>query len=530
MIKLDINLPVGYTSDDIRDAVCSRIPISRDEIKSAELLRRTLDLSADGAPKYKCTVAITSSEERETGLLKIRNKVFPYERRVFSAPPCVLDFRPVVVGAGPAGMFAALVLAEAGARPILLERGLPADERVRKVDMFNALGVLDPECNVQFGEGGAGTFSDGKLKSGSIDEYKLRVLLEFVEAGADADITYSDMAHLGTDKLPMIVTRIREKIISLGGEVIFAAKLTELRLKEGELRSVAYVKDGKLAEIDTRAAIIAVGHSARDTIRMLYDAGLPMEARGFGVGVRIEHPREHINRIVYGGSAHLIKDTASYHLVTHLPSGRSVYSFCMCPGGSVVAATSEAGHIVTNGMSEHARMGDNSNAALLVSVTPADFGSGSPLAGIEYQKRIERAAYNLTSSYKAPCARLAEFMKGAESKELGECTPSYPLGTELGSFDACLPDHITESLRLGMVDFEDWLPGYMYPDATLTAPETRTTSPIRILRSESGAALGFSGIYPAGEGAGYAGGIVSAATDGVRIAEKLLTAYKTGQT
>ena len=525
MIKIDISLPVGYTSDDIKDAICARIPISREEIGSAELIRRTLDLSVDGAPKYKCTVAISADAEREAGLLKMRNKVFPCERRVFAAPPADLGFRPVVVGAGPAGMFAALILAEAGTRPILLERGLPADERVRKVEMFNTLGVLDPECNVQFGEGGAGTFSDGKLKSGAIDKYKLRVLLEFIAAGADEDITYSDTAHLGTDKLPSIVSLIREKIISLGGEVIFGAKLTSLNVKDGALRSLSYVKDGESVEIDTRAAIIAIGHSARDTIRMLYDTGLPMEARGFGVGVRIEHPREHINRIVYGNSASLIDATASYHLVTHLPSGRSVYSFCMCPGGSVVAATSEQGHVVTNGMSEHARMADNSNAALLVSVTPADFGSDSPLAGIEYQSRIERAAYNVTSSYKAPCVRLCEFMRGEETKSLGECVPSYALGTAIGSLDTCLPDYITDSLRLAMTDFDNWLPGYMYADSPLAAPETRTTSPIRILRSESGAVLGFSGIYPAGEGAGYAGGIVSAATDGVRIAEKLLLGF-----
>ena len=526
MIKLDITLPVGYTSDDIKAAVCSRIPVAREEICDTELLRRTLDLSVDGAPKYKCTVAISATAEREAGLLKIRNKVFPYEKRVFTPTPCRLDFRPVVVGAGPCGLLAALILAEAGARPILLERGLAAEERVRKVDTFNTLGILDPECNVQFGEGGAGTFSDGKLKSGSMDEYKLRVLTEFIAAGADGDITYSATAHLGTDKLPTIVSRIREKIISLGGEVIFGAKVTKLGINDGKLHSVTYIKDGATSELDTRAAVIAVGHSARDTLEMLYGLGLPMQARGFGVGVRIEHPREHIDRIVYGGSYGLIESTASYHLVTHLPSGRSVYSFCMCPGGSVVAATSEKESVVTNGMSEHARMGENSNAALLVSVTPADFDSEHPLAGIEYQRRIEQTAYRATSSYKAPVSRLSDFMEGKSTHSFGDCRPTYPLGTEPMLLDTVLPGYVTDSLRAGLEDFDAWLPGYMYPDSPLTAPETRTTSPVRIMRAENGCAIGFEGIYPAGEGAGYAGGIVSSATDGIRMAEKLLKSFE----
>jgi len=525
VIKIDITLPVAYTSDDISSAICARIPIEREEIRSAELLRRTLDLSVDGEPKYKCTVAVSASPEREAGLLKIRNKVFPYEKKVFTAPAARLDFRPVVIGAGPCGLFAALILAEAGACPILLERGLAAEERTRKVELFNKLGVLDPECNVQFGEGGAGTFSDGKLKVGGMDEYKLRVLLEFIEAGADGEITYSSTAHLGTDKLPGIVSRIRDKIISLGGEVIFGAKMTALDLSGGEVRGVSYDKDGESVELATRAVVLAIGHSARDTIEMLYSKGLPMEARGFGVGVRIEHPREYINNIVYGASAPKIDATASYHLVTHLPSGRSVYSFCMCPGGTVVAATGEVGGIVTNGMSEYARMADNSNSALLVSVTPADFGSDSPLAGIEYQRRIERAAYGSTSSYRAPATLVRDLMSGKSSTALGEVSPSYPLGVEPTSLGYCLPDYIIDSLRAGLLDFDAWLPGYMYSDAPLTAPETRTTSPIRILRGEDGATVGHRGLYPAGEGAGYAGGIVSSATDGVRIAEKLLCSF-----
>lgn len=521
MIKLDIILPIEYSAEVIKDAVLSRIPVSRDEILDYRILRRTLDLSDTRAPRYKCTVALNFSPEREAGLLKMRKTVKPYEEEIYTANKTSLNTRPVVVGAGPAGLFAALALAEAGTRPIVLERGQAVDERADTVKRFNLFGDLDPECNVQFGEGGAGAFSDGKLKFGNIDKYKLRVIRELVLSGATDDIAYSATAHLGTDRLPKIVRALREKIISLGGEFIFSAKFSELKHTSGELTSVLYIKDGENYEIPTRVAILAIGHSARDTIRYLYQKGLPMVQRGFGIGMRVEHPREYINKIVYREATSQISETASYRLVTHLPSGRSVYSFCMCPGGTVVAATSNRGAIVTNGMSEYLRMADNSNSAILVSVTPADFGSDNALSGIEYQEKIEKAAYSLTGSYKAPSIRLADLLLCNTPTSDG-IKSSYPLGNVPAHPNEYMPSFISESMKAGFLDFDAWLSGFGLGDATLTGPETRTTSPIRILRGESGEAEGFSGIYPAGEGAGYAGGIVSSAVDGLREAELLL--------
>lgn len=521
MIKTDLTLPYRYTHDGVKSAISECLPISKEQIKDIRILKRELTVR-DGVPIYKTTVAFSADTDKENGLLKMRNRVFPHQNLRFSAKPSSFAYRPVVAGSGPAGLFAALTLAESGARPIVLERGLDVDSRRGKIDTFAKLGILDPECNVQFGEGGAGTYSDGKLKCGAKDEYKYKVLEEFVGGGADETILYSTSAHLGTDKLPGIVRHIREKIISLGGEFIFSAKLTDVTVKDGVLTGVRYLKDGENIELPTDTLILATGHSARDTFAMLKDKGLPLRAKGFGIGMRIEHPREYINKIVYRDASPMIEESASYHLVTHLPSGRSVYSFCMCPGGEVVAATSEEGAIVTNGMSEYARMADNSNAAILVSVTPDDFGSDDPLAGIELQRRIERAAYSLTSSYRAPAIRLARLLDNSSECGFPGVQPSYPVGVTELSPSAYLPDFVPSSIREAMPDFDSWLVGYSYADAVLTGPETRTTSPVRIERESDGCAVGFVGIYPAGEGAGYAGGIVSSATDGIRMAEKAI--------
>ena len=525
MIKTEISLTIKYNTATLFEAVKNALPLECVEKSGIRILRRTLVSNRDGKPYYRATVGISLSQERESALLKIKNRFTECPEYSLTVPIFDSDFRPVVVGFGPCGLFAALTLAESGARPIVLERGLPVDERAKRVDLFNRLGILDPECNVQFGEGGAGTYSDGKLKSGAMDKYKMKVLTTFVDCGAREDILYSSTAHLGTDKLGDIVRIIREKIISLGGEIHFAARVTDVSERDGEIVSVSYEKDGEVIKIPTRAVIFATGHSAVDIVKMLRSHGLSMESRGFGIGLRIEHPREYINKIVYGPDSEYIEDTASYHLVTHLGNGRSVYSFCMCPGGTVVAAASEEYGIVTNGMSENARMADNSNAALLVSVTPRDFASDDPLAGFELQRRIEKRAFALSGDYRAPAFRLADFIDGNNATEFSDTLPSYPRGTVNSSPDEYLPEYVTGSLRLAMSDFDAWLPGYNYHGAALTGPETRTTSPIRILRDENGMASGFVGIYPAGEGAGYAGGIVSSAVDGIRIAEKLILAY-----
>lgn len=522
MIKTDLVLPYGYTHDAVKEAIASRLPIDKREIGEIRILKRELVIKDGTAPTYKSTVAFSTSLDKEEGLLRIRNKVAPFTESEHSVKQSRFAERPVVAGAGPAGLFAALTLAESGAYPIVIERGLDVDARARKIGIFNTLGVLDTECNVQFGEGGAGTYSDGKLKCGAKDEYKYKVLDEFIAGGADESIAYSSTAHLGTDKLPGIVKAIRNKIIALGGEFIFSAKLTDISVADGALKGIRYEKEGEVCDLSCDTLILAIGHSARDTISMLKERGIPMNAKGFGIGMRIEHPREYINGIVYRDSADTVTETASYHLVTHLPTGRSVYSFCMCPGGQVVAATSEERAIVTNGMSEYARMADNSNAALLVSVTPEDFGSDDPLAGIALQMKIERAAYALSGTYKAPRIRLADLCEGRKSSTSQGVNPSYPIGTIDCHPDEYMPGFISESIALAMPDFDAWLRGYALGDATLTGPETRTTSPVRIERESDGCAPGFLGIYPTGEGAGYAGGIVSSAVDGIRMAEKAI--------
>ena len=523
MIRTDITVGIGYTEENLIAAVCAHLPVSADEISEIRILKRTLDSSDKSNFRYKMSVALSFSSEREAGLLKMRKKVSPCAD--FSLPEleCTLPYSPVVVGAGPAGLFAALRLAESGANPIILERGLAVDERVKLVRRFEKFGVLDTECNIQFGEGGAGTFSDGKLKVGALDGYKYKVLSTFVELGAPGEIMYDSGAHLGTDKLSLVVKRLRERIISLGGKFIFGARLTGLSVKDGKVTGVEYIKDGKRENLYTGAFILATGHSARDVFELLSEKGVAMQAKSFGIGVRLEHKREYIDELMYGKSYPKSLGAASYHLVSHLDNGRSAYSFCMCPGGSVVAATSEEGCVVTNGMSQHARDGENSNAAILVSVTPADYPSSSPLSGIELQRQIERAAYSAAgSSYLAPVQKLSDFLDGRKTTALGGVLPTYPLGYELCEAEGYLPRAVTDTLRLAIRDFDAYLPGYLCPDAVMTGAETRSTSPVRILRDERCESVTLSGLYPTGEGAGYSGGIVSSATDGIRCAEQLI--------
>ncbi|HEY5583702.1 MAG TPA: hypothetical protein VIK78_04325 [Ruminiclostridium sp.] len=398
------------------------------------------------------------------------------------------------------------------------------DSRRQGVLKFWQTGVLDTNNNVQFGEGGAGAFSDGKFKIGKIDSRKMKVLSEFVEAGAPPEIMYLGKPHIGTDRLNEVVKGIRRKVISLGGEVHFSATLTEILRKDGQVIAVGFVENGNYTELPTDNVVLAIGHSARDTFESLLTSGVHMEQKLFAMGVRVEHPQEMIDKIQYGKFAgHPELGAADYRMVVHLQNGRGVYTFCMCPGGTVVAAASEENGLVTNGMSEFNRDGRNSNSALLVTIEKKDLGTDHPLAGVVFQRRIEAAAFAAGGGgYKAPVQRLEDFLHNRNTTALGDVLPTYLPGTEFASVDSYLPDYITSSLRQAISEMGIWMPGFAYPDALLTGAETRSSSPVRIIRGDSLEAIGIKGLYPCGEGAGYAGGIISAAMDGVFCAEKIL--------
>lgn len=525
MIRAEIILPLGYDFNEIIKRLAEVLKIDPVLINDPKPVKKTIDLKDENNITLKMTFEIALDRELEEYLIKRSKAVTRSDISEFKAEKKSLKKRPVVVGFGPAGIFAALILAEAGTDPIVLERGEAAECRIESVKRFYKTGILNTESNIQFGEGGAGTFSDGKLKPGKIDCYKLKVLKEFVKAGAPEEILYDAYPHIGTDKLIHVVQNIRKRIISLGGEVYFSSKLTDIKCGGGRITAVKYRHDNADYEYESNDVVMATGHSARDIFEMLNKKGIKSEAKGFGVGMRVEHPSKLINAIKFGKNAgNPDLGTASYKLVTHLKNGRNVYSFCMCPGGRVEAAASEEYSLVTNGSSKYLRGGINSNSALLVTVNKGDFGSDDPLAGIEFQRRLERAAFSAgKGGYKAPVQRMEDFLAGRRTVSFGSVLPTYPRGTEFAEAGEYLPDYITDSLRQAIVEFEEWMPGFYMPDSILTGTETRTTSPVRILRDIGYEAEGIKGLYPCGEGAGYAGGIISAAVDGVKCAEMLLT-------
>ncbi len=433
-------------------------------------------------------------------------------------------FRPIVVGFGPAGMLAGLILAQAGLKPVILERGKDIDSRQRDVNEFWTKRKLDEESNVQFGEGGAGTFSDGKLTTGIKSPYIRKVLDELYEAGAPEEILYSSKPHIGTDRLAVVVKNIRRKIEKLGGEVKLECKLEKLLVANGFVHGVTYSHNNKLYDIETDSVIMAIGHSARDTVEMLYNMGVEIIQKPFSVGARIEHPQRLINKSQYGKFAeHPKLGAADYKLSCHGLHERGAYTFCMCPGGTVVNAASEKEGVIVNGMSSLARDGDNANSALLVGIEPKDFPSEHPLAGIYYQREIEHNAYLLAgANYKAPAQLVGDFLLGKESKELGNVEPTCPTGITLTNLDKCLPGKVSATMKSAIFEMDKKLNGFNLYDAVLTAPETRSSSSVRILRNEF-LQCNIAGVYPCGEGAGYAGGIVSAAVDGIKCAHAVLS-------
>lgn len=525
MIRVNnIHIPLDYNDEIIRKKVAKELRIDKKAIVNASLFRRSVDARKKDNIFFLCAIDVELNTNEDTVLRKCKNasKVTPYNYEVgqWKDKPS-----PVVVGMGPAGLFAALILAQSGANPIVIERGRDVDSRTDDVQKFWQTGQLDMVSNVQFGEGGAGTFSDGKLNTGTKDLRQRKVLEEFVKHGAPDEILYNAKPHIGTDKLRITVKNIREEIISLGGQVLFETKLVGFESKDSRITCAVIEKKGITEKISTDSIILAIGHSARDTFEMLYDKKLPIEAKSFSVGARIEHLRENIDRAQYGkfaGNKNL--GAANYKMNVHLENGRGVYTFCMCPGGKVVNASSEDNMLVTNGMSEFARNEVNSNSALLVGVNPDDFKSEHPLAGMYFQRELENKAFKAGGeNYNAPVQRVDDFINNRKTTALGEVVPSIGPDFTFSDLNSFLPQYICESMKQGIIGMGRKLKGFDSGDAVLTAVETRSSSPIRIMRNnETLESVALNGLYPCGEGAGYAGGIISAAVDGIKCAEKLI--------
>lgn len=530
MLQLSqILLPVDYRDADIRAAALRLLRVREEDLVSLKVKQRAID-ARRGHVEFSFTLLVEVKDEvkvvRRLGKNTHVNPA-PDEtyREVAESVPASSSLRPVIVGTGPCGLFCGLLLARAGLRPLLLERGKAAGDRARDVTGFWRRGwAFNPESNVQFGEGGAGTFSDGKLYTQIRDrEHRIPwILREMVAAGAPEDILVKSRPHIGTDRLIKVVRHVREEIIALGGEVRFESRVADVVIEAGVMRALV-LSSGEV--IEGSRFIFGIGHSSRDTFEMLLKHGVPFEAKPFSVGVRIEHPQQLIDRSLFGKWAgHERLGSAPYKFVAHCTTGRAAYSFCMCPGGLVVAATSEPGMVVTNGMSSYARAEANANSGFMVDVRPEDMPAGNVLAGVEFQRAIERRAFELGGgTYRAPAQLLGDLLAGRASTGPGKVEPSYQPGVVWTDLRECLPEYIIDTLKESVAKIERSIPGFALEDAVLTGAETRSSAPVRIPRDvQSLQCTTVRGFYPAGEGAGYAGGIISAAADGMRVAEAIL--------
>ena len=526
MLRLtDIKLTLDHAEKDLQKAIHKKLGIQSEDLLDYAIFKRSYD--ARRKKDIKLIYSLNVEVRREKAILRRKRKdnsirLAPdTDYKFVTRAPTNLRQRPLVIGTGPCGLFAGLVLAQMGFNPILLERGKPVRERTVDTFGFWRQRELDPESNVQFGEGGAGTFSDGKLHTQIKDKRHLgrKVLAEFVAAGAADEILYISKPHIGTLKLVKIVENMRNTIQNLGGDFYFQSRVDDLLIEGDQLSGVVLANGEKLY---SDHVILAVGHSARDTFTMLNQRGVQIEAKPFSMGLRIEHPQPLIDECRFGGYAgHPILGAADYKLVHHSSNGRSVYSFCMCPGGTVLAACSEIGTVVTNGMSQYSRNAGNANSAIVVEVFPKDYPD-NPLAGLDYQRKWEQHAFVLGgSNYDAPAQLVGDFLAGRPSTEFGSVQPSYKPGVRLGDLSTSLPDYIIEAIREALPVFENQIRGFMMAEAILTGVETRTSSPIRILRGRDFQSVNIKGLYPSGEGSGYAGGILSSAVDGIRAAESV---------
>jgi hypothetical protein len=531
MLRLtEIKLPIGHSDDEIKTAIIKRLGIVADELTSYVVFKRGVDARKSHAILYTYTLDVALRDEAAI-LARFNNdphiRISPDTSYHFVAQaPQNLTSRPIIIGMGPAGLFAGLLLAQMGFRPLILERGKAVRERTKDTFGLWRQGVLNPESNVQFGEGGAGTFSDGKLYSQIKDPRYLsrKVLEEFVKAGAPEEILYESHPHIGTFRLVGMVEKMRETILSLGGEIRFGSRVDDLEITQesdnaGQVTGVM-LSNGE--HVTTHHLVLAVGHSARDTFEMIHKRGIYIEAKPFSIGFRIEHPQSLIDAARYGKNAGNPQlGAADYKLVHHASNGRSVYSFCMCPGGTVVAATSEPGRVVTNGMSQYSRNERNANSGIVVGITPEQDYPGDALAGVEFQRHWESRAFELGGgNYQAPGQLVGDFLADRPSTKFGEVQPSYTPGVHLTDLTTALPDYAIDAIREALPAFAKQIKGFDLADAVLTGVETRTSSPIRIKRNKDDyQSINTKGLYPTGEGAGYAGGILSAAVDGIEVAE-----------